>query len=70
MAVDPKADSRALVPHGDDESTNAELDTALAGVEGKVRSSVVNKLRKLVDKNPDAFVRGMRTLLHSGRSDD
>lgn len=59
----------ALVAQGAS-TTSDDLDTALRGVEGKVRKAIVTKIRALVDKNPEAFVRNMRVLLNEGRSDD
>jgi hypothetical protein len=46
-----------------------DIDTALRGVEGKVRKAVVTKLRQLVDRDPEAFVRNMRVWMDQGRSD-
>jgi hypothetical protein len=68
MANPPKTTGRELVPQAEAEPPS-DLDTALRGVEGKVRKSVVAKLRKLVDKNPEAFVRNMRVWMDQGRSD-
>lgn len=58
----------ALVAQG--ASGADDVETALRGVEGKVRQAIVTKIRALVDKNPEAFVRNMRALLNEGRSDD
>jgi hypothetical protein len=63
------AKSGALVPRNAG-STPDDLDTALRGVEGKVRKAIVTKIRQLVDRDPEAFVRNMRVLLNAGRSDD
>jgi hypothetical protein len=63
------AKSGALVPQ-DTGSGASDVETALRGVEGKVRQQIVTKIRQLVDRDPAAFVRNMRVLLHEGRSDD
>jgi hypothetical protein len=47
-----------------------DVETALRGVEGKVRQQIVTKLRQLVDRDPAAFVRNMRSWMGEGRSDD
>ena len=69
MAGAVKSPGRAVVP-ADAGGDNPDLDTALRGVEGKVRKAIVTKLRNLVDKNPEAFVRNMRVWMDQGRSDD
>jgi hypothetical protein len=70
MATDPKAATgRALATQAMEGGGNADLETALNGVQGKVRQAVVNKLRQLVDKDPAAFVRNMRAWMGEGRSD-
>jgi hypothetical protein len=63
------AKSGALVSK-DTGSGASDVETALRGVEGKVRQQIVTKIRQLVDRDPAAFVRNMRALLHEGRSDD
>ena len=63
------AKSGALVPRSTG-SAAEDIDTALRGVEGKVRKQIVAKIRQLVDRDPQAFVRNMRVLLHDGRSED
>ncbi|MBI3515310.1 MAG: hypothetical protein HY060_14800 [Proteobacteria bacterium] len=69
MADAVKSTGRAVVAAGA-AGENTDLDTALRGVEGKVRKAVVTKLRNLVDKNPEAFVRNMRVWMDQGRSDE
>jgi hypothetical protein len=71
MANDPKNTGRALAPQKAGGNLESDLDAAtqLAGVQGKVRQAIVQKLRKLVDKDPAAFVRGMRTWINEGRTD-
>ncbi|MEJ0069453.1 MAG: hypothetical protein WDO24_12805 [Pseudomonadota bacterium] len=69
MANAPKS-SGALVPQAAAGDTNTDLDTALNGVEGKVRKAIVTKLRALVDKDPAAFVRHMRSWMDQGRADE
>ena len=64
--ADAKATGRAVVPAG---GASDDIDTALRGVEGKVRKAIVEKLRKLVDRDPEAFVRNMRTWMDQGRTD-
>jgi flagellar biosynthesis/type III secretory pathway M-ring protein FliF/YscJ len=70
MPPDPKT-GRALVAQPASGSADADIDaaTALHGVQGKVRQAVVNKLRQLVDRDPEAFVRGMRSWMAEGRQD-
>jgi hypothetical protein len=46
-----------------------DIDTALRGVEGKVRKAIVTRLRRLVDRDPEAFVRNMRVWMDQGRTD-
>jgi hypothetical protein len=60
----------ALVPQAAAGSLDAEIDTALNGVQGRVRKAVVAKLRQLVDRDPAAFVRNMRVWMDQGRSDE
>ncbi len=69
MANNPKGGGRAVVPAAAAEPPD-DIDTALRGVEGKVRKAIVARLRALVDKNPEAFVRNMRVWMADGRSDD
>jgi len=71
MANDPKSPGRALAPQPTGGNLESDLDAAthLAGVQGRVRQAIVQKLRKLVDKDPEAFVRGMRTWINEGRTD-
>ncbi len=64
--AEAKSTGRAVVPAG---GGSDDIDTALRGVEGKVRKAVVEKLRQLVDRDPEAFVRNMRTWMDQGRSD-
>ncbi len=47
-----------------------ELEIKLSKVDGTVKASVVNKLRKLIDMNPEQFVKGMRHFLHQGARDE
>ena len=47
-----------------------DIDTALRGVEGKVRKAIVTRLRKLVEKDPAAFVRNMRVWMDQGRENE
>ena len=70
MANDPKAAAgRALATQAMEGSGATDIETALNGVQGKVRRAIVEKLRKLVDKDPEAFVRNMRAWMGEGRSD-
>ena len=70
MANDPKAAAgRALATQAMEGGSNTELETALNGVQGKVRQAIVSKLRRLVEKDPEAFVRNMRTWMDQGRTD-
>jgi hypothetical protein len=64
--ADAKTAGRGLVPAGGAD----DVETALRGVEGKVRQQIVTKLRQLVDRDPAAFVRNMRSWMGEGRSDD
>jgi len=66
--ADANTTGRAVVaqPSG---GASDDLDTALRGVEGKVRKAVVSRLRRLVEKDPEAFVRNMRVWMDQGRSD-
>ena len=70
MASEAKSGSRALVSPDSGGAAEGELETALRGVEGKVRNAIVVKLRALVDRDPAAFVRNMRTWMDQGRTDD
>lgn len=67
--ADAKSTGRAVVaqPAG---GAPDDIDTALRGVEGKVRKAIVTRLRRLVDKDPEAFVRNMRVWMDQGRSND
>jgi hypothetical protein len=49
---------------------DALFDGGPGGIRGSVQQEIVNRIRKMVDKDPQAFVRGMRGLLHQGRSDE
>jgi hypothetical protein len=69
MANAPKS-SGALVPQAAAGDINTELETALNGVQGKVRQAIVAKLRALVDKDPAAFVRNMRSWMNQGRENE
>ncbi len=69
MADNAKTD-RALVAQAAADKGEKDFDTALAGVEGKVRKAIVTKLRALVDRDPAQFVKGMRTWMHQGHSDE
>ena len=66
--ADAKATGRAVVAQPAGPAPD-EVDTALRGVEGKVRKAIVSKLRRLVEKDPEAFVRNMRVWMDQGRSD-
>ena len=55
-------------PNSDD--LLAELELKLAKVDGTVKASVVNKLRKMIDQNPEQFVKGMRHFMHEGVRED
>lgn len=52
------------------ESYAAQTETLLAGVDGGVRNTLVQQIRKLVEKNPEGFVSSMRRWLHEGRGYD
>jgi hypothetical protein len=73
MANDPKTAGRAVATQAAGPtagpSVDAQIETALNGVQGKVRQAIVSKLRALVDKDPAAFVRHMRAWMGEGRSD-
>ena len=71
MATDPKAGRALVAQPASTGNLGADIDTAtqLRGVQGKVRQAIVSKLRKLVEKDPEAFVRGMRTWMDQGRTD-
>jgi len=49
---------------------DALFDKGPGGIQGSVQQEIVNRIRKMVDKDPAAFVKGMRGLLHQGRTDD
>jgi hypothetical protein len=51
------------------ESAANILDQRMRGIEGGVRVEIVKRMRAMVDKDPEAFVRGMRGFLHQDRSD-
>ena len=69
MAGAVKTPGRAVVAQASSGASD-DIDTALRGVEGKVRKAVVTKLRQLVDRDPEAFVRNMRSWMNQGRSDE
>ena len=52
------------------EDTLSELEIKLSKVDGTVKASVVNKLRKMIDQNPEQFVKGMRHFLRQGAQDE
>lgn len=52
------------------ESMLTELEIKLSKVDGTVKATVVNKLRKLIDQNPEQFVKGMRHFMHQGGGED
>jgi len=54
---------------GSDDFSN-EVEMKFSNVDGSVRASVVNKLRRLIDKNPEQFVKGMRRYMHEGTGRD
>jgi hypothetical protein len=66
--AEAKSSGRAVVPQSGGSSD--DIDTALRGVEGKVRKAIVSRLRALVDKNPEAFVRNMRVWMSQGRDNE
>jgi flagellar biosynthesis/type III secretory pathway M-ring protein FliF/YscJ len=70
MAENSKSTGRALVPKASEPVGPDEFDTALRGVQGKVRKAVVSKLRRLVEQDPEAFVRNMRGWMAEGRTDE
>jgi hypothetical protein len=47
-----------------------EVEIRLSKVDGTVKASVVNKLRKMIEKDPEQFVKGMRHFLHQGARDE
>ncbi len=47
-----------------------ELEMKLNGVDGSVRGGLVKQINKMLEKNPEAFVKGMRSWLHEGRVSD
>lgn len=71
MATAPKTGRALVAQPAASGNLDADIDTATAlhGVQGKVRQAIVNKLRRLVEKDPEAFVRGMRTWMDQGRHD-
>lgn len=52
----------------DDGGAGRDVESALSNVDGKVKNVLIAQIRKLVDKNPQAFVSNMRHWLHEGRS--
>ncbi|HUA54085.1 MAG TPA: hypothetical protein VMB81_18050 [Candidatus Sulfotelmatobacter sp.] len=67
--AEAKNTGRAVVPQSSGGASD-DIDTALRGVEGKVRKAIVERLRKLVEKNPEAFVRNMRVWMDQGRENE
>lgn len=53
-----------------DVDIDALFDGGPGGIKGSVQQEIVNRIRKMVDKDPQAFVRGLRGLLHQGQPDD
>jgi hypothetical protein len=47
-----------------------EVEIRLSKVDGTVKATVVNKLRKMIEKDPEQFVKGMRHFLHQGARDE
>ncbi|MDX2103406.1 MAG: hypothetical protein SF002_12815 [Alphaproteobacteria bacterium] len=66
----PASSARPPAPAVMDDDPNDPVGVALRGVNGKVKNAVVTKIRTLVDKDPEAFVRGMRQFLYQGGSKD
>jgi len=58
------------LPATTSEDMLSEGQIRLSKVDGTVKASVVNKLRKLIDQNPEQFVKGMRHFLHQGGGRD
>lgn len=52
------------------EQAASMLEHGIRGIEGGVRVEIVKRMRAMVDKNPEAFVRGMRHFLHDGRENE
>lgn len=48
----------------------SELQIKLTKVDGTVKATVVNKLRKMIDQDPQKFANGVRHFLHQGSRDD
>jgi len=67
--AEAKTTGRAVVAQASGGGAD-DIDTALRGVEGKVRKAIVTRLRKLVDKDPAAFVRNMRVWMSQGRENE
>lgn len=67
--AEAKSTGRAVVPQAAGGAPD-DIDTALRGVEGKVRKAIVTRLRKLVEKDPEAFVRNMRVWMGQGRENE
>jgi hypothetical protein len=69
--VENDAMSSPNLPSGPtSEDMLTELEIKLSKVDGTVKASVVNKLRKLIDQDPEQFVKGMRHFLHQGARDE
>jgi hypothetical protein len=48
-----------------------ELEMKLTKVDGTVRATLVRKLRKMIEQDPQKFANGIRHFLHQGsRNDD
>ncbi|MFY8106591.1 MAG: hypothetical protein ACOVKO_06715 [Elstera sp.] len=47
-----------------------ELEMKLRGVDGSVRASLVKQINKILEKNPEVFVKNMRNWLHEGRGSE
>ena len=47
-----------------------ELQIKLTKVDGTVKATVVNKLRKMIEQDPQQFANGIRHFLHQGSRDD
>lgn len=47
-----------------------EVEIRLSKVDGTVKATVVNKLRKMIENDPEQFVKGMRHFLHQGARDE
>lgn len=57
-------------PPAEKDAFAEELEMKLRGVDGSVRASLVKQINKIVEKNPEAFVRNMRNWIHEGRGSD